>query len=143
MPPDTWQHWRVLLADRDARTKTVSVGPGCEVALDGARRRVAHRGAQGSATNSIDLTGASRADLAVRCSRRLRHHGRQQLVANIFVDGTADPGPNPYDTTASPGLQRPTYLRDLPGADAVNTETSHGRADHQRQQVRQDVPTFT
>ena len=33
MPPDTWQHWRVLLADRDARTKTLTVGAGCEVAL--------------------------------------------------------------------------------------------------------------
>ncbi len=33
MPRDTWQHWRVLIADRDATARTVAVGSNCEVAL--------------------------------------------------------------------------------------------------------------
>jgi hypothetical protein len=33
IPPHTWQHWRVLLADSDARTKDVTVGANCDVML--------------------------------------------------------------------------------------------------------------
>ena len=41
---DTWQHWRVLVADPDAKTKLVEFGPECEVALlarDGVMRDLA------------------------------------------------------------------------------------------------------
>ncbi|HEX6198823.1 MAG TPA: multicopper oxidase domain-containing protein, partial [Thermoanaerobaculia bacterium] len=64
MPPNTWQHWRLLLADRDAKTKTVTVGAGCEVALlarDGVWRTEVPKPLP---TGSLSLTGASRADLA-------------------------------------------------------------------------------
>ena len=68
VPNGTWHHWRVLLADRDAKAKDFSVGPGCEIALmarDGVWRTEVPKLLP---TNSISLTGASRADLAVNCT---------------------------------------------------------------------------
>src|SRR3990172_5637928 len=64
-PANEWQHWRVLLADSDANAKTLSVGAGCEVVLlarDGVWRTVAPKPLP---TNSLDLTGAPPAGLAV------------------------------------------------------------------------------
>ncbi len=68
IPPDTWQHWRVLVADSDARTKDVTIGANCETMLlarDGVWRTSAPKDLP---TRTLNLTGASRADLAVRCS---------------------------------------------------------------------------
>ncbi|MDH3336517.1 MAG: multicopper oxidase domain-containing protein [Gammaproteobacteria bacterium] len=33
VPPDTWQHWRMLVADQDARLVDLEIGAGCEVEL--------------------------------------------------------------------------------------------------------------
>ena len=95
LPPNTWQHWRLLLADRDARTKTVTVGAGCEVALlarDGVWRTEVPKILT---INSLKLIGASRADLAVRCSGDSTVDVGTTRVANVFVDGTSDPLPHP------------------------------------------------
>ena len=110
MPPNTWQHWRVLLADRDARTKTVSVTSGCEAALmarDGIWRTEVPKVLS---TGSIDLTGASRADLAVRCTADATLSVGNEVVGNIYVDGTEDPGPHPWaeDGTSTWSSYRPT-----------------------------------
>lgn len=124
MPPNTWQHWRVLLADRDARMKTVSVGSQCEVALmarDGVWRTTVPKPLS---SNSINLTGASRADLAVRCGANASLLVGGQAVANVVVQGTANASPSPYNTNGSTWIsQRPGYLRDLRGASLAHSET--------------------
>jgi FtsP/CotA-like multicopper oxidase with cupredoxin domain len=125
MPPDTWQHWRVLLADRDARLKSLSVGPSCEVALlsrDGVWRTEAPRMLT---DNSINITGASRADLAVRCWGDSEIRVDNELVANVYTDGIADPSGHPFaaDGVSTWSIPRPTYLRDLRAEPVDNTET--------------------
>lgn len=134
MPVDEWQHWRVLLADRDAKMKTVSVGDTCEMALlarDGVWRTDAPKLLP---TKSINLTGASRADLAIRCSADSALSVGNTEVATIYADGNLPADTTtigPYSTGAE-GVEfdwsanRPTYLRDLrnlPGTTAINTES--------------------
>jgi hypothetical protein len=66
IPSNTWQHWRVLLADRAANMKTLEFGPGVEVMLlarDGVWRTVAPKEIT---DNQLEMTGASRADFAIR-----------------------------------------------------------------------------
>jgi len=124
IPPDTWQHWRVLLADRDARTKDVSIGPNCEVMLlarDGVWRTTAPKALP---TRTVNLTGASRADLAVRCSANSDIKVANATVANILVAGTADPNPHPFaaDGSSMWSAARPAYLRDLRNETNVHSE---------------------
>ncbi len=124
VPPNTWQHWRVLLADADARTKDVSIGDGCEAMLlarDGVWRTTAPKPLSG---NTINITGASRADLAVRCSANSTISVGNQTVASIAVSGAADPGPHPFDTDGVSmwSADRPNYLRDLRSETGVNSE---------------------
>lgn len=146
MPPDTWQHWRLLLADRDAKVKTVTVGAGCEVALmarDGVWRTEVP---SVLASNSIVLTGASRADLAVRCSTDSTLEVAGNTVANLFVDGTADPGPHPYaaDGVSTWSALRPDYLRDLRIETPINTETVRmGARTINGSKFDKNVATFT
>jgi FtsP/CotA-like multicopper oxidase with cupredoxin domain len=122
MPRDSWQHWRLLLADRDASPRTVSVGAGCEVALmarDGVWRTEVPKKLVG---NSLELTGASRADLAVRCASDSSISVGGQSVADIVVTGGANPlyHGHPFANDASVdnyertwSALRPDYLRDL------------------------------
>jgi FtsP/CotA-like multicopper oxidase with cupredoxin domain len=126
VPANTWQHWRVLLADRDARTKDVTVGPGCDVMLlarDGVWRTSAPKDIP---DGSINITGASRADLAVRCSTDSDIKVGSQTVANVVIDPTAsaNPGAHPYatDGVSMWSAHRPDYLRDLRGETGVHTE---------------------
>jgi FtsP/CotA-like multicopper oxidase with cupredoxin domain len=121
--PDTWQHWRVLLADRDAKTKDVSIGPNCEVMLlarDGVWRTTAPKALP---TRTVNLTGASRADLAVRCSGNSDIKVANATVANILVAGTANPTPHPFaaDGVSMWSAARPSYLRDLRNETDVNS----------------------
>lgn len=126
IPANTWQHWRVLLADRDAREKTVSIGEGCEVALmarDGVWRTEAPKALP---TRSLSLTGASRADLAVRCSSASTLNVGSTKVADITIEGTPNSLVYPFaniDGTGVWSADRPTYLRDLSAETAIGTET--------------------
>ncbi|HSG16383.1 MAG TPA: multicopper oxidase domain-containing protein, partial [Anaerolineae bacterium] len=150
MPPNTWQHWRVLLADRDARTKDVSIGANCEVKLlarDGVWRTSAPKDLP---TRTINLTGASRADLAVRCNANSDITVGNATVANIVVNGTSDPGPHPYAEGGSAeggsmwSAARPAYLRDLRGETGVNTEKiSMGARTVNGSKFDKDTPAFT
>jgi FtsP/CotA-like multicopper oxidase with cupredoxin domain len=124
LPPNTWQHWRVLLADRDAKTKDVTIGPNCEVMLlarDGVWRTTAPKALP---TRTVNLTGASRADLAVRCSGNSDIKVANATVANIIVAGTTDPNPHPFaaDGSSMWSAARPSYLRDLRNETNVNSE---------------------
>jgi len=129
MPPNTWQHWRVLLADRDAKPKNLVIGSQCEVALmarDGVWRTAVPNVLSSSGSDtSISLTGASRADLAVRCSSDASIKVGSTTVGNIYVDGTSDPTVHPFaaDGISTWSAIRPSYLRDLRASTPTNTET--------------------
>jgi FtsP/CotA-like multicopper oxidase with cupredoxin domain len=144
--PDTWEHWRILLADADARPKTVEVGSQCEVELlarDGVWRTWAPKNLP---DNSIELTGASRADLAVRCSAdsTIMVNGRD--VAKVFVSGASDSSVHPFapDGVSMWSAKRPDYLRDLRGIADVNKETvSMGARTINGGKFDPNVPSFT
>ena len=132
MPPNTWQHWRVLVADRDAKTKTVVIGSGCEVALmarDGVWRLTGIP--KELPDNSINLTGASRADLAVRCIAGSNLEIDNEIVATISLGGIEDTSVHPYAEDVFPTIptfttwkaKRPSYLRDLRLETPGNFET--------------------
>jgi FtsP/CotA-like multicopper oxidase with cupredoxin domain len=148
-PANEWQRWRLLLADADAMPKAVTVGAGCEVALlarDGVWRTVAPKPL---ATNSIDLTGASRADLAVRCSADSTLSVAGTVVARVFADGSLSPKTDvgPYSSGASGttwSAVRPTYLRDLRSVTSVEQRSvSMGARTINGSKFDMDVPTFT
>ncbi len=148
-PANEWQHWRVLLADRDARTKTLSVGAGCEAALlarDGVWRTVAPKILT---NNSIDLTGASRADLAVRCSADSSVTVNTTTVANIYADDTqpADSSVGPWSNGATGSTWsavRPAYLRDLRGETEIESRSVNmGARTINGSKWDPDVPNFS
>lgn len=152
VPTNTWQHWRVLVADRDAREKTVALGSQCQVALmarDGVWRTSAPLDL---ASNSVTITGASRADLAVRCTTDSELTVDGQVVANVFADGPTDSSVHPFaasgDVNGGPtwSAVRPAYLRDLRGVpnNQLNTETvSMGARTINGSRFDHHVPTFT
>ena len=124
MPQGEWQHFRLLLADAASVPRDVGIGSNCEVALmarDGVWRTTAPKvlGA-----NEISLTGASRADLAVRCSDDSEITVNGNTVATIAVSGSGDLAPHPYaaDGVSTWSADRPSYLRDLSGETNVNNE---------------------
>lgn len=147
MPPNTWQHWRVLLADRNASPKTITVGDQCEIALmarDGVWRTEVPLNL--SPSNSITITGASRADLAVRCSADTNISVDNTVVANIAVEGIADATVHPYNTdgVSTWSANRPAYLRDLRALTPDNFETvSMGARTINGAKFDHTVPTFT
>jgi FtsP/CotA-like multicopper oxidase with cupredoxin domain len=129
VPPDTWQHWRMLVADQDARLVDLEIGDGCDVELmarDGVWRREVPKALT---DGKLTLTGASRADLAVRCSSNSTISVAGVQVANVLVDNVADGDsyPSPYassSTTDTWWSERPAYLRDLRGeVDNIETQT--------------------
>ena len=100
LPTNTWQHWRVLIADADAKSKTISVGSQCEMALmsrDGVWRTMVPKNLTG---NSLTMSGASRAGLAIRCSGDSTLSIGNTVVANIYADAGLPQVPasvaNPY-----------------------------------------------
>jgi hypothetical protein len=145
MPPNTWQHFRILLADRDAKPKAVSIGPTCEVALlarDGVWRTTAPLVL---GDGSITITGASRADLAVRCQADSSISVAGGQVASITLQGSEDTGPSPYADGLAGTWQalRPDYLRDLRGMNNVNMETVNmGARTINGSKFDMEVPTF-
>jgi FtsP/CotA-like multicopper oxidase with cupredoxin domain len=128
MPVNTWQHWRLLVAAADVKAKDVSIGDQCEVALlarDGVWRTMVPKDLT---TNTLSLTGGSRADIAVRCSSDSTLTVGGTVVANIYADpaGTVLPSvANPYaaDGTSQWASFRPGYLRDLRNEPVTNFET--------------------
>ncbi|MDH3903274.1 MAG: multicopper oxidase domain-containing protein, partial [Xanthomonadales bacterium] len=125
MPPDTWQHWRMLIADQDARLVDLEIGSQCEVALmsrDGVWRTQVPKEIT---SNVLTLTGASRADLAVRCSADSSITVGGTQVAQIFVDGVSDASVHPYnnDGVSTWESDRPPYLRDLRNLPVADFET--------------------
>jgi FtsP/CotA-like multicopper oxidase with cupredoxin domain len=148
-PVNEWQHWRVLLADADAMSKTLSVGAGCEVALlarDGVWRTEAPKPVP---TNSLELTGASRADLAIRCSTDSNISVNGTVVAQVFADATlpANLAVGPYSNGATGttwSAERPAYLRDLRGETLFEQRTVNmGARTVNGSKFNMDVPTFT
>jgi FtsP/CotA-like multicopper oxidase with cupredoxin domain len=142
-----WQHWRVLLADRDATTKTLGIGANCAVMLlarDGVWRTTAPKALP---TGSISLTGASRADLAVRCTDDSTITINGTAIANVLVSGTGNTTVGPFSTGSSGSTWsaiRPAYLRDLRGVTDVNNETVNmGARTLNGAKFDAAVPTFT
>jgi FtsP/CotA-like multicopper oxidase with cupredoxin domain len=145
VPPNTWVHWRVLLADRDARMKTLTIDGACDVALmarDGVWRREVPKLLT---TKSIDLTGASRADLAVNCSGSGSIKVGSTTVASVSVAGTADDYPSPYNEAGITWpSQRPGYLQDLRVGDPDHSDTiSMGARTINGSKWDHATPTFT
>ncbi len=117
IPANTWQHWRMLVADQDARLVDLEIGAGCEVGLM-ARDGVWRTQIPSLLTdNKLTLTGASRAGLAVRCDSDSTISVGGTQVANIVVGGTTDTSVNPYaeNGVSQWSALRPGYLRDLRG----------------------------
>jgi FtsP/CotA-like multicopper oxidase with cupredoxin domain len=143
VPDGEWQHWRVLLADADSRPKNVSVNGQCEMQLmarDGVWRTTAPRAI---ANNTINLTGASRADIAVNCTGDATISVGGTVVANIFADGAGNAGPSPFDNGQPWSAQRPNYLRDLRDEVPDNTETVRmGARTINGSKFDHDIPTF-
>jgi FtsP/CotA-like multicopper oxidase with cupredoxin domain len=145
---DTWQHWRVLVADRDARDKVLTFGPECEVVLL-ARDGVWRTSAPLALTNNdIRLTGASRADFAVRVSANSQLSLAGQVVANIVTEGTPDPSVHPYaaDGVSMWSALRPSYLRDLrtePPSNITSESILMGARDINHVSWDHIVPLFT
>jgi hypothetical protein len=147
-PVDEWQHWRVLIADPDAKMKNVEIGPECEAVLmarDGVWRTEAP---MALVNNTISLTGASRADLAIRCSADSTITVDNTVVANIFADANlpADLTVGPYSLGATGvawSANRPSYLRDIRG-EAVNftDSISVGARSVYGQSYDEDIPIF-
>jgi len=156
MPQNTWQRFRVLLADREARPKAVTIEGQCQVAVmarDGVWRT---HGPKMLTDGSLELTGASRADLAVNCEADAVIKVNNTTVANIQVDSNlpTNDAAHPYsdadlnDPTAPPSLAwsatRPVYLRDLRTFTSVNTETVDlGNRGINGSKYNIDVPTFS
>jgi FtsP/CotA-like multicopper oxidase with cupredoxin domain len=143
VPVDEWQHWRLLLADADSKPKDVSVNGQCEMQLmarDGVWRTTAPRAIS---NNTINLTGASRADIAVRCAGDATISVANTVVANVFADGAGDAGPSPYDNGQPWSANRPSYLRDLRDDVPDNTETVRmGARTINGSKFQHDIPTF-
>lgn len=142
-----WQHWRVLLADRDASEKTLGFGAGCEVQLlarDGVWRTTAPRAL---ATGSINLTGASRADFAIRCANDSTITINNNPIATILASGTPDTTVGPFSGGATGGTWsavRPSYLRDLRGETNVHSENIRmGARTVNGSKFDADVPNLT
>jgi FtsP/CotA-like multicopper oxidase with cupredoxin domain len=117
VPNNTWQNWRMLVADQDSRLVDLEIGEGCEVALmarDGVWRTQAPKVLT---DNQLTLTGASRADLAVRCTSDSTISVAGVQVANVIVDDSLPevPSVHPYaaDGVSMWSASRPKYLRDL------------------------------
>ena len=137
----------MLIADSDSTTKTVSVGQQCELALmgrDGVWRTEVPKAIP---TNTLELTGASRADLAVRCSGDADITVDNDVVANVFVDGPAgSAAAHPYaaDGVSTWLSNRPDYLRDLRNESVANNETVNmGARTINGSKFDKNVPTFT
>jgi FtsP/CotA-like multicopper oxidase with cupredoxin domain len=147
MPANEWQHWRVLLADRVATEKTFTVGSNCQVELlarDGVWRTVAP---QDRLTNFVRLTGASRADLAVKCTNDSTLMVNNAPIASVLVSGSGDSTVGPWSdgpTGTTWSASRPSYLRDLRGVSSVNDESiSMSARTINGSSFDMDVPTFT
>ena len=148
LPSNTWQHWRMLIADSDAKSKDISIGSQCEVALmarDGVWRTTVPKNIT---NNTLTLTGASRADIAIRCSGDSTISVGNTVVANIFADGTlpADATVHPYakDGVSQWASFRPGYLRDLRNEPVTNFEkVNMGARTINGNKFDIDVPTFT
>lgn len=146
IPANTWQHWRVLVADRNAMEKVVEFGPECEVVLlarDGVWRTTAPKALP---SNGISLTGASRADFAIRTSSASTITVDGQIVADIYTAGTPDATVHPYDTDGVSmwSATRPNYLRDLRGENNVNFEAvTMGARTINGSKFEKYVPTFS
>jgi hypothetical protein len=124
IPENTWQHWRMLVADQDARLVDLEIGDGCEVGLM-ARDGVWRTQIPSLLTdNKLTLTGASRAGLAVRCNSDSTISIGGTQVANIVIGGATDSTAHPYDDDGvSPWTAfRPAYLRDLRTEDVADSE---------------------
>ena len=156
MPANTWQHWRLLVAAADVKAKDVVVGDQCEVALlarDGVWRTMVPKDL---ATNTLSLTGGSRADVAIRCSADSTLTVGNTVVANIYADaGLPQVSANVANPYAADGVSqwasfRPSYLRDLrdpalaiEGTSVTNFETVNmGARTINGSKFDINVPTF-
>ena len=147
MPPGTWQHWRVLVADRNAMEKVVEFGENCEVVLlarDGVWRTTAPKALP---SQGISLTGASRADFAVRCSANTQLKVAGTVVAEINVEGSSDPAVHPLRPRTARRCGQPTGLHTceiLRGESNVNFEAvTMGARTISGSKFDADVPTFS
>ena len=126
-----WYRLRILAVDADGAPSKLIIGPKCEshlVAADGVWRTKM----PGPLQRGYNLTGASRVDLAIRCSATdtvaydtgvvatmsATCHYSNAVAANNTADNSTVTRASPWSTSTtdrlwSPSSSRPNYLRDL------------------------------
>ena len=119
MTRNKWYRLRISMVDPNALAQIISLGKDCDV------RKVANDGVWLSTVpaeldRDISLTGASRADVAIKCKAKstITHSGSKTWMATIKVTGFDSNTPDP--TSWSP--RRPASLM-LDGHDAAGEFT--------------------
>lgn len=146
LPANTWQHWRVAIADRGAMLRDLEFGSECEVLLlarDGVWRTIAPKTLSG---NTLKLTGASRADFAIRTSSNSTIKMNGNIIAQINVSSETPTDAHPYniDGTSTWSAKRPNYLRDLRSETNIHTESvSMGARTVNGSKYNHHTPTFS
>ncbi len=147
MPQNEWQHFRILVAHPVPTERTLAVGANCEVQLlarDGVWRTTAPKLLS---TRSLSIPGASRVDLAVRCSNDSNITIGGTTVANLYVNGAGNTTVGPFSGGSTGGTWsalRPTYLRDLRSETNLNNASIQmGARAINGVKFNHDVPNLT
>lgn len=125
MKQNEWYRMRIISVDPGGQASTLQFPLFCDVhaaAHDGVWRFEVPKA---TSSRSYTLTGSSRLDVAIRCSRSgALRYGWTSTVATIRVSGSSTSTASPFDADGNPWASfRPWYLRDLRSLPSESFET--------------------